>query len=118
MIMLTDEERSNRRLAGRIKRDGPSHRTTKVPVRHDLVAHLLQQGPMENESQITFRCRVAWLREGRRLWLDAWAAGAGVAARACRILGISDTNARRSLRQFGLSRELLNQAIAEKIAID
>jgi hypothetical protein len=116
--MGAKEQSTGRPKVAKIGPDGQSCRTARVEVRADLVSHLLKQGPVDGESQLSFRCKMAWLKEGRQLWLDAWRAGSGVMARAARILGIANTNARRSMRQFGLSRHLLDYAIDGKVAID
>lgn len=64
-------------------------------------------GPRHGESDFTFRCRLAAIREGRKLWLRAWRASKGKSTRAAEIIGIPITQMSKSLMSVGLTTRIL-----------
>jgi hypothetical protein len=124
-MSLTKEEIAARRQAKRAERKhhkgrhkGSTHRTTAIEPRADLIPYLDKRGPVEGESRLAFKCRLAHLARGREMWLDAFVAGGQILTRACRILEIASSNTQRSLKQFGLTRDLLFDLAEGKVQLD
>lgn len=66
-------------------------------------------GPRKGETHIAFRKRMAALREGRRLWIEAWTTTGGDLAACAAALGLAPSGTSHALRQDGLSITVLTR---------
>lgn len=100
-------------------KDRSRKRVRPYPEPHACFLALLEkQGPYDNESILAFKCRLAYVKTARELWLAAYEASQGVMSQACRLLGISDRNSGVMLRNCGLTREILHQAFIGDVPLD
>jgi len=64
-------------------------------------------GPRDRESLLSFRKRLAAIREGRRLCIDIWIDCAGNQEACAKALGISRHSLAHELKMVGLSGDIL-----------
>jgi len=75
------------------------------------VSHMIKLGPRDRESTLSFKKRIAAIREGRRLCIETWLACAGAQEACAESLGISRNSLAHELKMVGLSSQILDSLI-------
>jgi len=75
------------------------------------VTHMQKLGPRDRESILSFRKRIAAIREGRRLCIETWIACSGAQEACAKRLGVSRNSLAHELKMVGLSSEILDALI-------
>lgn len=77
------------------------------------VAKMQALGPRDRESLLSFRKRLAAIREGRRLCIDMWIDHQGNQEACARALGVARNSLAHELKMVGLNSELLDSLLAD-----
>lgn len=77
------------------------------------VAKMQALGPRDRESLLSFRKRLAAIREGRRLCIDTWIDCCGNQEACAKSLGVARNSLAHELKMVGLSSELLDKLLTE-----
>lgn len=77
----------------------------------DYVDKMELLGPRDGESYLSFRKRMAVVKEARRLWLGAWKKHRGQREQSAGALGVPRSNIVGELKRVGLTPVLLDAMI-------
>jgi len=86
---------------------------------HDFLRCIKELGPREGESDLAFKTRLAGLREGRRVILEALLKSGGNNTTLAALLGIHTSNIRMTMLKYGVggkkmqTKEELTSLLAE-----
>lgn len=70
-------------------------------------------GPRDRESLLSFRKRLAAIREGRRLCIDMWIDCAGNQEACAKALGVARNSLAHELKMVGLSSDILDTLLCD-----
>lgn len=90
------------------RRSGPRGRGLRRSAENkpgsDYLRRLEQLGPREGESYLAFRMRLAAVREGRKILLDAAKRNCGNVSDVCREVGVHVCNLTTHYKTLGLTK--------------
>lgn len=77
----------------------------------DYVDKMELLGARDGESYLSFRKRMAVVKEARRLWLNAWKKRKGKREASAAVLGVPRSNITGELKRVGLTPAILDALI-------
>lgn len=77
------------------------------------VAKMQELGPRDRESLLSFRKRLAAIREGRRFCIDTWIDCRGNQEACAKALGVARNSLAHELKMVGLNKALLDSLLQD-----